>query len=330
MLLNMHINNKILVAGGAGYIGSHVCKILANSGYIPITLDNLCTGRSDFVKFGPLVKASISDTKIVKNIVKEHNITAIIDLAGSIEVAESMANPLKYYDNNLASKIEFLRILKESGVRAFVFSSSAAVYGEPVNIPISENHQLSPKSPYGWSKMMFEQVLQDFNHTGGINFIALRYFNAAGASFDGDIGEAHEPESHLIPRACLSALGANPPLEIFGNDYPTQDGTAIRDYVHVMDIASAHVMAIELLLKGAESASYNLGSGNGISIREVLAAFDLLGYKVPFVFRPRRSGDPAILVADSTAAYKNLGWKPKYSDISTIISSAFNWHAKNS
>jgi len=322
------MTQAVLVAGGAGYIGSNVCKTLAASGYTPVTLDNLCTGRRDFVQFGPFVEAAVSDTQAVKATVKEYGIESVIDLAGSIEVAESVANPLKYYDNNLAVKIGFLKALQEGGVKAFVFSSTAAVYGEPVTVPIPENHQLLPKNPYGWSKMIFEQVLRDFNHAGGMNFMALRYFNAAGASLDGDIGECHEPESHLIPRACFAALGTTPGLEIYGNDYPTPDGTALRDYIHVLDLASAHVLAVDSLLKGAASASYNLGNGTGTSIGEVLAAFEQLGYKVPHVFKPRRVGDPARLIADSSAARQNLGWAPEYAEVKTIISSALNWHKK--
>jgi len=322
------MSKHVLVAGGAGYIGSHVCKTLASSGYIPVTLDNLCTGKRDFVKFGPLVEANVSNLEVVKQTVAEYKIEAVIDLAGSIEVGESVADPLKYYDNNLAVKIAFMHTLKEAGIRAFVFSSTAAVYGEPQFVPITEQHPLLPKNPYGWSKMMFEQVLRDFDHAGGIPFMALRYFNAAGASLDGDIGECHEPESHLIPKACFAALGIAPALEIYGNDYPTPDKTAIRDYIHVLDLASAHVIAIRHLLEGKPSASYNLGNGTGTSIGEVLAAFENLGHAVPHSFKGRRAGDPVRLVADSTAAKTELGWKPEYADINTIIRSAYQWHEK--
>jgi len=320
------MTKTVLVAGGAGYIGSHVCKTLASAGYLPVTLDNLCTGRRDFVRFGPFIESNVSDIETVRQVVKQYGIKAVIDLAGSIEVAESVSNPLKYYENNLACKIAFLRALNECGIGAFVFSSTAAVYGEPVAIPIPETHPLQPKNPYGWSKLMFEQVLKDSYAAGSTRWMALRYFNAAGASLDGDIGECHEPESHLIPRACFAALGKTPALEIYGNDYPTKDKTAIRDYIHVMDLASAHVLAVDLLLKGAEPASYNLGNGIGTSIGEVLAAFEKLGFKVPHSFKPRRAGDPARLVADSAAAKKNLGWTPQYADVETIIRSAYNWH----
>jgi UDP-glucose-4-epimerase GalE len=209
-----------------------------------------------------------------------------------------------------------------------VFSSTAAVYGEPQHVPIAETHPLQPKNPYGWSKRMFEQMLADFHHAGGLPWMALRYFNAAGASLDGDIGECHEPESHLIPRACFAALGQIPALDIFGNDYDTPDGTALRDYVHVMDIASAHVLAVNALLNGAESARYNLGNGVGTSIGEVLACFEAMGQKVPHRFSARRAGDPARLVADATAAKTKLGWKPALADINVIVRSAFDWHKK--
>lgn len=322
------MKDAILVTGGAGYIGSHMCKTLAAAGYLPVTLDNLCTGKRDAVKWGPLIEGSVDDQECVQAAIKLHSIGAVIDMAGSIEVAESVSDPLKYYSNNFAQKIAFLHTLKECGVNALVFSSTAAVYGEPQHIPISESHPLQPKNPYGWSKMMYEQMLADFYRSGGIPYMALRYFNAAGASLDGDIGECHEPESHLIPRACFAALGKIQALDIFGDDYPTQDGTALRDYVHVMDIASAHVMAITALLNGAAPASYNLGNGIGTSIKEVLNCFDKIGYPVPHTYKPRRAGDPARLVSDASLAKKELGWTPKYDDINVIVNSAFAWHKK--
>ena len=316
----------ILVAGGAGYIGAHVCKALALAGYLPVTLDNLCTGRRDFVRFGPLVEASVADEKAVRDTIAWHKIDAVIDLAGSIEVAESVANPLKYYANNFAAKISFLNALRQTGVRAFVFSSTAAVYGEPVSVPIEETHPLSPKNPYGWSKLAFEQLLRDFHVAGGPAWMALRYFNAAGASPEAEIGESHEPETHLIPRACMAVLGQVPALDIFGNDYPTPDGTAIRDYIHVSDLASAHVLAIEALLNGAKPAAYNLGNGVGTSIGEILDCFKRLGLAVPHQFKPRRAGDPVRLVADASAARQQLAWTPQYDSVDAIVESAYRWH----
>jgi UDP-glucose-4-epimerase GalE len=321
------MKKAILVAGGAGYIGSHVCKVLSASGYHPVTLDNFCTGKREFVKFGDLVEANVSDIDTVKTAIKKYNIEAVIDLAGSIEVAESVENPLKYYENNFAEKVVFLRILKECGVRAFVFSSTAAVYGEPEVLAIPETHSKQPKNPYGNSKLNFEQMLADFYQAGGVPYMALRYFNAAGASFDCDIGECHEPESHLIPRACFAALGSGDALSIYGDDYDTPDGTAIRDYIHVLDLANAHLLAVEALLSGKPSSAYNLGTGNGVSVLEIMSEFEKLGYAVPHTFHPRRAGDPARLVADNSKAKAELGFLPKYSDIKTIILSAYDWHS---
>jgi UDP-arabinose 4-epimerase len=318
--------DAILVTGGAGYIGAHVCKALAAACYLPVVLDNLSTGRAEAVRWGPLCTASIGDPAAVGDVIRQHGIRAVIDLAAFIEVGESVADPLKYYANNLAVKIPFLTTLRDNGVEAIVFSSTAAVYGEPQAVPIPESHPTQPKNPYGWSKLMAEQILHDFQAAGGPRFMALRYFNAAGASPDGDIGELHRPETHLIPRACLAALGQIPPLEIFGNDYPTPDGTAVRDYVHVMDLATAHVLAVTALLGGVASATYNLGSGTGISVGEVLRCFADLGLPVPHRFAPRRAGDPAQLIADSSQARRLLGWTPQHGEISVIVNSAYRWH----
>lgn len=324
----MSAKQAVLVAGGAGYIGSHVCKVLAEHGYLPVTLDNLSSGYREFVQFGPLVEASVSDVEIIKRSIETYQIAAVIDLAGSIEVAESVRDPLKYYSNNMATKIAFLEALHAARVKAVVFSSTAAVYGEPVSVPIAESHPLLPKNPYGQSKLAYEHLLRDFHAAGGPAWMALRYFNAAGASLDGEIGENHQPESHLIPLACLAQLGRAPALSVFGNDYPTQDGTAVRDYIHVLDLAQAHVLAVQALLGGGASASYNLGNGKGTSIGQVLACFEQLGLSVPHHFKPRRAGDPSQLVADASAARKQLGWMPKYDRLETIIKSAYDWHAK--
>ncbi len=324
------MSKTIIVAGGAGYIGSHVCKALHAAGYVPVVLDDLSAGRRDFVRWGPLCEASVSDLDTVRRLALEHKPQAVIDLAGSIEVGESVRDPLKYYANNAAAKLSFLGVLQESGVKAFVFSSTAAVYGEPEAVPIPETHRLQPKNPYGWSKLMFEQILRDFHVAGGPAWTALRYFNAAGASPDGDIGECHDPETHLIPRACLAALRRIPALDIFGDDFPTRDGTCERDYIHVSDLASAHVLAVSSLLKGAEPAAYNLGNGAGTTIAEVLSCFEAMGHKVPHKFGPRRQGDPARLVADSTKAKEALGWQPRHADIAAIVKSAYAWHSAHS
>lgn len=318
---------SILVAGGAGYIGAHVAHALSQAGLTPVVLDNFSAGHRAFVKFGPLVEGCVSDEALVRETVKAHNIRAVIDLAGCIEVAESVQNPLKYYENNVARKVPFLRALLAAGVECFVFSSTAAVYGEPTQVPIPESHATSPTNPYGWSKLMFERLLTSTAAASNLRFTALRYFNAAGALEGGEIGEAHDPESHLIPRACLASLGRIEPLHIFGNDYPTPDGTAVRDYIHVCDLAEAHVLAVKALLNGAPSSAYNLGNGIGTSILEVLKAFEPLGVKVPHTFQGRRTGDPSRLVADSTAAKKALGWAPKHAAIETIVRTAYQWHA---
>ncbi len=322
------MTNAVLVAGGAGFIGSHVCKALAAAGYLPVVLDDLSAGRRDFARWGPFYQASVTDGATVAGIASSHGIKAVIDLAGFIEVGESVRDPLKYYDNNSAAKSAFLRAVQAAGIQAFVFSSTAAVYGEPEAVPIVETHPLRPKNPYGWSKLVFEQMLRDFRAAGGPAFIALRYFNAAGASPDAEIGECHEPETHLIPRACLAALGKVPALDVFGADFPTRDGTAERDYVHVADLASAHVLAVSALLGKAQSDAYNLGNGRGTTVREILDTFEMLGCKVPHRYAPRRVGDPAKLIADSSRARAALGWTPVHDDLQVIVKSAYDWQAK--
>jgi UDP-arabinose 4-epimerase len=323
------MSKAIIVAGGAGYIGSHVCKALHGAGYLPVVLDDFSAGRRDFVRWGPVYEASVADEAVVREIAATHEPRAVIDLAGSIEVGESVRDPLKYYANNAAAKLPFLRTLKDVGVEAFVFSSTAAVYGEPDAVPIPETQRLAPKNPYGWSKLVFEQMLRDFHSAGGPRWTALRYFNAAGASPDGEIGESHDPETHLIPRACLAALGRIPALDIFGKDFPTRDGTCERDYIHVADLASAHVLALASLLEGAAPAVYNLGNGTGTTIGEVLQCFKGLGIDVPHQFGPRRAGDPARLVADATLARQALGWQPQHGSIEAIVTSAYAWHERN-
>ncbi len=320
------MDTSILVAGGAGYIGSHVCKALSANGYKPVVLDNLSAGHRDFVKWGDLIEASVDDIDAVSEAIKKYRIKAVIDLSGSIEVGESVSDPLKYYENNVARKIPFMRCLKENGIKSFVFSSTAAVYGGEQTTLISESEDTIPKNPYGRSKLFFEELLKDFYKTGGPAYGVLRYFNACGASLDGDIGEAHDPETHLIPRACLASFGNIPPLQIYGDDYPTPDGTAIRDYVHVMDLASAHVLAVNKLLSGADPFICNLGNSKGISVKEIIASFEKLGHAVPHSFHPRRVGDPARLVADNRKAKELLNWEPQYTNIDDIISSALNWH----
>jgi len=322
------MTGAVLVAGGAGYIGAHVCKALATAGRLPVVLDDLSTGHADFVRWGPLVRATVADEVAVAGVVRAHGIRTVIDLAARIEVGESVRNPLAFYANNLATKVAFLRALQGAGVRHVVLSSTAAVYGEPESDLIPETHPLRPGNPYGRTKLAYEQLLADVAAAGGPSFMALRYFNAAGADADGEIGEAHDPESHLIARAALAGLGRIPGLEVFGDDWPTPDGTAVRDYVHVSDLAAAHVAAVSALDDGAAGGACNLGSGRGNSVAEVLAAFAEAGMNVPHRFVGRRAGDAARLVADVRRARDWLGWIPGQSNVGTIVRSALAWHRR--
>ena len=319
-------STPVLVVGGAGYIGAHVCKALAAAGRLPVALDNLASGRRDFVKWGPFRQAQISDRDAVESLLSEYGIATVIDLAASIEVAQSVRDPLAFYANNLAAKLPFLAALHAAGVVHLVLSSTAAVYGEPELVPIPETHALRPGNPYGNSKLAYERMVTDFAAAGGPNFMALRFFNAAGADPAAEIGEAHEPETHLIARAAQAALGQGPALEIYGRDWPTPDGTAIRDYVHVSDLAAAHVRAVAALEGGITSGACNLGSGQGHSVAEILAAFADAGAPVPHDYAPRRAGDPARLVADIRRARDWLGWVPVASDPATIVGNALAWH----
>ena len=323
------MTEAVLVVGGAGYIGAHVCKALAAAGQLPVVLDNLSTGHRDFVRWGPLVEASVTATDIVRATLAAHQITTAIDLAACIEVGESVRDPLKFYANNVAAKVAFLVALRDGGVERIILSSTAAVYGEPAATPIPETHPLRPANPYGRSKLAYEQMLGDLAAAGGPRFLALRYFNAAGADADGVIGEMHEPETHLIARAALAVLGAVPALEIFGADWPTPDGTPIRDYIHVSDIAAAHVAAIVAMQHGATITACNLGTGEGASVAQVLACFAAAGAPVPHHFGPRRGGDPARLVADPSLAKQVLGWVPLHSALDNIVRSALAWHRAN-
>ena len=318
----------IVVTGGAGYIGSHVCCALTEQGYLPVSVDDMSSGHEWAVQWGPLVKGATSDPTLLAAILKEYEPVACIHMAAYIEVGESVKNPLKFYENNTSNTIQLLKALSAApSVRGLVFSSTAAVYGEPQFSPITECHPLNPTSPYGWSKRFSEQVIEDQALAGGIPSVALRYFNAAGANVDAGIGEDHSPETHLIPNACLASLGMAPPLKIFGNDYDTPDGTAIRDYIHVRDLAQAHVRALEYLLSGGKTVSLNLGNGQGFSVREVVDAVSRrAGSEVPAEFTARRPGDVARLVADASQAKAVLGWKPQYPDIQTIVDSAYDWH----
>ena len=318
---------RVLVTGGAGYIGSHTCKALAAVGYTPIVLDNMSTGHPWAVKWGPLVESDISDRVRVSRTIKEHRVQAVIHFAAHGYVGESVVQPQKYFNNNVAKTLSLLDTLLEAGVTNFVFSSSCATYGIPQKLPIAEDHPQRPINPYGTSKLFVENILHWYERAYGLRHMILRYFNAGGADPDGEIGEEHAPETHLIPRVIAAALDANSPVEIFGADYDTPDGTPVRDYVHVCDLAAAHVSALDRLFVGGTSASINLGTGRGHSIRDVISVVETVSQTVvPFIVGDRRAGDPPVLIADSQLGQSLLGWRPLKSDLQTIVQTAWEWH----
>ena len=319
----------VLVAGGAGFIGAQTCKALSRAGYLPVTLDNLSKGYAPQVKWGPLHQGDLRDAELVKSLVRQYDIKGALHFAAFIEVGESVRNPVKYWDNNVSAANAFAAALIEAGVEAFLFSSTAAVYGTPEYSPIPESHPTAPINPYGWTKLVFERALADFGAAYPFRWTALRYFNAAGADLDGEIGESHEPESHLIPLAAKAALGKGKPLTVFGDDYDTPDGTPIRDYIHVVDLAEAHVEALGRLIGGGENLILNVGTGSGHTVLEVLQAADrVTGGKVPYSVGPRRAGDPPALVADASEIQRRFSWKPRFSDLDTILRTAWRWQTE--
>jgi UDP-glucose-4-epimerase GalE len=318
---------RVLVTGGAGYIGSHTAKALAASGYQPVVLDDLSAGHRWAVRWGALVEGNVADRELVIQTIREHRIDAVIHFAANAYVGESMEQPRRYFQNNVLNSLSLLHAAMDGGVRHFVFSSTCAVYGLPQTIPMDEEHPRIPISPYGESKLFVEQVLGWYARTEGVEFVALRYFNAAGADPDGEIGECHRPETHLIPLAIGVARGQYPALKIFGTDYDTADGTAVRDYIHVCDLADAHLRALKYLFSGGVSTAMNLGTGAGHSVRAVQRAVETVsGRPVPVSMLDRRSGDPAILVAKAEKANKLLGWKPRFTRLEDVIETAWKWH----
>ena len=316
----------ILVTGGAGYVGSHACKALAAAGWQPIVYDNLVHGHAEAVKWGPLEHGDIADRSRLDFVLESYRPTAAMHFAAFTSVGESVADPGKYYRNNVSGSLTLLEALRDNGVSRFVFSSTAAVYGTPERVPISEDCAKAPINPYGVTKLAVENLLADFARAHDLNATALRYFNAAGADPDGEIGERHDPETHLIPLALDAASGKGAPLKLFGDDYPTEDGTCIRDYIHVADLADAHVKALE---EQHGFNAYNLGTGMGASVRQIMDAIDrVTGRPVPHEIAPRREGDPAALVADPSRAMRDFDWTPQHSDIDTIVSTAWAWHQK--
>ncbi len=318
---------KILVAGGAGYIGSQVNLDLNRQGHLTIVLDNLTKGHRAAVTAGKFIPGDINDPVLVKKILQEEQIEAVMHFAAYSLVGESVNEPAKYFRNNIGGGQSLLDAMIDCGVKRIVFSSTAAVYGEPGQIPITEDHPQNPTNPYGLSKLTFERIMKAYDRAYGLRFIALRYFNAAGADPEGDMGEDHQPESHLIPIVLQAAQGFREHLELYGTDYPTSDGTCIRDYIHVTDLSRAHLLALEALANGVESNIYNLGNGQGYSNRQVIeTAGRVTGKKISIKETSRRPGDPAVLVASSDRIQKELGWKPKYPQLEAIMEHAWRWH----
>ncbi|WP_315833820.1 UDP-glucose 4-epimerase GalE [Bradyrhizobium prioriisuperbiae] len=325
----MNDRPSVLVTGGAGYIGSHCCKALFEAGYNPVCYDNLSTGHRDYIKWGPFVAGDIRDAAKVTATLRTHDVVAVMHFAAFSLVGESVADPQKYYLNNLAGTLALLQGMREAGCFRFILSSTGAVYGNAGRELINETDRCEPINPYGTSKWMIERVLSDYRDAYGFGAFCLRYFNASGADVSGVIGEQRDPETHLIPRAMMALQGHVPDFSIFGDDYDTPDGTAVRDYIHVTDLAAAHVLALKLLMQGHRGGSFNLGTGHGFSVRQILAAIaQETGREVPQVMKPRRAGDPAMLVANPGAARDVLSFEAAHSDLPTIIRTAWAWHRR--
>jgi UDP-glucose 4-epimerase len=319
----------ILVAGGAGYIGSHAVKELRREGFDVLVFDNFSSGRPELIGDTPYIKGDLLDSEALRLILRKREIGAVLHFASLIQVGESYADPRKYYTHNLTTSLNLFDAMLEAGVKVLIFSSTAAVYGEPLETPIPETHPAKPTNPYGRAKLMVEDILRDYERAHGLRSVSLRYFNAAGADPDGGTGECHDPETHLVPNIMLSVLGKRPRLEVFGGDFPTPDGTAVRDYIHVTDLAAAHVLALKTLLAGGPGDIINLGTETGYSVLEVIrTAEKVTGRAVPYDIGPRRLGDVAVLLASKAKAERVLGWKPRLSSLETIVESAWNWHRK--
>jgi UDP-glucose 4-epimerase len=326
-MIRKKMSNKIiLVIGGCGYIGSHMVKCLLAAGHQVVVLDDLSTGYRDSLLGGELVVGNCGDRAVLDKLFAARQFDGVLHFASFIQVGESVIEPAKYYQNNVANALTLIEAMKDNGVGPLIFSSTAAVFGEPEYVPIDEAHPRQPINPYGMSKYMVEIMLRDFDRAYGLRSVALRYFNAAGADPEARIGERHEPETHLIPLALQAVLGRRAALKVFGRDYETPDGTCIRDYIHIDDLSDAHLLALEYLWNGGETTAFNLGNGEGFSVQQVLDAVEqVTGQKVPHVNAPRRAGDPARLVADSSQARKVLGWKPGYAELETIVRHAWQW-----
>lgn len=317
----------VLVTGGGGYIGAHCCKALHEAGYLPVAFDDFSTGHRSFVKWGPAVEGNVQDPKSLEAAFRTQDFVAVMHFAAASAVGESVIDPHKYYTNNVGGTLTLLRAMRDAGCQNLIFSSTGAVYGNASSEPIAEGAIKSPINPYGRSKLMIEDILADYRTAYGLRSFCFRYFNASGADSSGEIGEDRDPETHLIPRAIMALQGQVGDFAIFGNDYPTPDGTAIRDYIHVSDLAAAHVMGAGMLASGHGGGIYNLGTGAGYSVKEVLSAiFRETGLTMPLIYRPRRAGDPPMLIADPSAARRDLGFKPSHSSLDAIIATAWRWH----
>ncbi|MFT5506359.1 MAG: UDP-glucose 4-epimerase [Gammaproteobacteria bacterium] len=317
---------KVLVVGGAGYIGSHMVKMLSQQDHQVITLDNLSNGHRDSVRYGEFVQGDISNTVLLDRLFTENRFDGVMHFASFIEVGESVRKPAKYFCNNFSNTLNLLDAMVRHKVNQFIFSSTAAIFGEPETLPIDEKHPKQPINPYGRSKLMVEQALEDYDRAYGLKSVCLRYFNAAGADPDGELGERHEPETHLIPLILQAASGRRDEISVFGQDYDTPDGSCLRDYIHIVDLCTAHLLALENLIEGSGSKQYNLGNGGGFSVLEVIELTKkITGRDFRVIHADRRPGDPAVLVADSTLAKSELEWKPEFNDLAAIIKHAWQW-----
>jgi UDP-glucose-4-epimerase GalE len=319
--------STILVTGGAGYVGSHACKALAAAGHTPVVYDNLSRGHREFARWGLLEEGDIADGARLDAVFARHRIDAVMHFAALAYVGESVEQPALYYRNNVGGTLELLEAMRRAGVKRLVFSSTCATYGVPERMPITEDLPQQPINPYGATKLMIERVLRDYDPAYGLRSVALRYFNAAGCDPDGEVGEDHDPETHLIPRVLMAADGMLPRVDVFGTDYPTPDGTCLRDYIPVADLADGHVRALDYLERGGATTAINLGTGRAFSVREVIAAAErVTGRRVPVHEAERRAGDPPVLVADATRARAVLGFAPRFTEIETIVATAWKWH----
>lgn len=320
---------KVLVTGGAGYIGSQVCKLLHQAGYEPVTIDNLSKGRREAVRWGPLEVGDICDREFVSKVIKTHRPIGVIHFAANTEVGDSVFHPEKFYQNNVVGTLRLLEAMLENDLRAIVFSSTCATYGDVAKIPIMEDCPQKPINPYGWTKLMDEQMIKDFREAHGFRYTIFRYFNVAGADIDGELGEEHQPPCHVIPIIFDAVIGKTKEFCVFGTDFPTPDGTGVRDYIHVCDLADAHIRALEHLQTHDAALELNLGSEKGFSVKELIQHTEKIsGKKVPVKNVARRAGDAPCMIADSSKAKKVLGWKPSHSDIDTILKTAWQWHQK--